>query len=141
MRSTFFWRLQNTCFCNTHSDWLHAVKNVICYHKNLDNASCQELRGREAKLNFGQRRCTWYSPCSINVICQWIYKKKACLHNTRQYILLIVPYTWLQLVDRKQLNKYWCSVPRYRSDIRNIYIKADRFPLMLTTANKERKQI
>jgi hypothetical protein len=28
------------------------------------------------------------------------------------------------------------------SDIRNIYIKADRFPLMmLTAANKERKQI
>ena len=41
---------------------------------------------------------------------------------------------------RKPLNKYWCSVPHYLSDIRNIYIKADRFPLMmLTAANKERK--
>jgi hypothetical protein len=42
----------------------------------------------------------------------------------------------------KQLNKYWCSVPHYLSDIRNIYIKADRFPLMMlsmTAANKERK--
>ena len=39
---------------------------------------------------------------------------------------------------RKPLNKYWCSVPHYLSDIRNIYIKADRFPLMmLTAANKE----
>jgi hypothetical protein len=38
-------------------------------------------------------------------------------------------------------NKYWCSVPHYLSDIRNIYIKADRFPLMmLTAANKEKKQ-
>jgi hypothetical protein len=27
---------------------------------------------------------------------------------------------------RKPLNKYWCSVPHYMSDIRNIYIKADR---------------
>ena len=43
----------------------------------------------------------------------------------------------------KPLNKYWCSVPHYLSDIRNIYIKADRFPLMmmLIAANKERKQI
>ena len=42
----------------------------------------------------------------------------------------------------KPLNKYWCSVPHYLSDIRNIYIKADRFPLMMmTTTNKERKQI
>ena len=32
---------------------------------------------------------------------------------------------------RKPLNKYWCSVPHYLSDIRNIYIKADRFPLMM----------
>jgi hypothetical protein len=33
------------------------------------------------------------------------------------------------------------GVPHYLSDIRNIYIKADRFPLMmLTAANKERKQ-
>jgi predicted NAD-dependent protein-ADP-ribosyltransferase YbiA (DUF1768 family) len=40
------------------------------------------------------------------------------------------------------LNKYWCSVPHYLSDVRNIYIKADRFPLMmLTDAIKERKQI
>jgi hypothetical protein len=43
---------------------------------------------------------------------------------------------------RKPLNKYWCSVPYYLSDIRNIYIKAERFPLMMLTAvNKERKQI
>jgi hypothetical protein len=44
----------------------------------------------------------------------------------------------------KPLNKYWCLVPHYLSDIRNIYIKADRFPLMMlsmTAANKERKQI
>ena len=41
---------------------------------------------------------------------------------------------------RKPLNKYSCSVPHYLSDIRNIYIKADRFPLMmLTAANKKRK--
>ena len=41
---------------------------------------------------------------------------------------------------RKPLNKYWCSVPHYLSDIRNIYIKADSFPLMmLTAANKENK--
>jgi hypothetical protein len=41
---------------------------------------------------------------------------------------------------KKQLNKYWCSVPHYLSDIRNIYIKSDRFPLMmLTAANKEKK--
>jgi hypothetical protein len=33
---------------------------------------------------------------------------------------------------RKLLNKYWCSVPHYLSDIRNIYIKADRFPLMMS---------
>jgi hypothetical protein len=34
------------------------------------------------------------------------------------------------------------SVPHYLSDIRNIYIKADRFPLMMRTATKkERKQI
>jgi hypothetical protein len=32
---------------------------------------------------------------------------------------------------RKPLNKYWCSVPHYLSDIRNIYIKADRFPLIM----------
>ena len=39
---------------------------------------------------------------------------------------------------RKPLNKYWCLVPHYLSDIRNIYIKADHFPLMmLTAANKE----
>jgi hypothetical protein len=36
---------------------------------------------------------------------------------------------------RKPLNKYWCSVPHYLSDIRNIYIKADRFPLMMLTAD------
>jgi hypothetical protein len=42
----------------------------------------------------------------------------------------------------KPLNKYWCSVPHYLSDIKNIYIKADRFPLMMqTAANRERKQI
>jgi hypothetical protein len=41
---------------------------------------------------------------------------------------------------KKRLSKYWCSVPHCQCDIRNIYIKADRFPLMLTTANKERKQ-
>jgi hypothetical protein len=42
---------------------------------------------------------------------------------------------------RKPLNKYWCSVPHYLSDIRNIYIKADRFPLMMLTAQikKENK--
>jgi hypothetical protein len=41
---------------------------------------------------------------------------------------------------KKSLNKYWCSVPHYLSDIRNIYIKADRFPLMMLTAtNKEKK--
>ena len=34
---------------------------------------------------------------------------------------------------RKPLNKYWCLVPHYLSDIRNIYIKADRFPLMMLT--------
>jgi hypothetical protein len=35
-----------------------------------------------------------------------------------------------------------CSVPHYLSDIRNIYIKTDRFHLMvLTAANKERKQM
>ena len=34
----------------------------------------------------------------------------------------------------KLLNKYWCSVPHYMSDIRNIYIKADSFPLMMLTA-------
>jgi hypothetical protein len=45
-------------------------------------------------------------------------------------------------MPRKPLNKYWCSVPHYLSDIRNIYIKADRFPLMmLTAANKEKKQL
>jgi hypothetical protein len=33
---------------------------------------------------------------------------------------------------RKPLNKYWCSVPHYLSDIRNIYIKADRFPSDIT---------
>jgi hypothetical protein len=45
-------------------------------------------------------------------------------------------------VPRKPLNKYWCSVPHYLSNIKNIYIKADRFPLMMpTAANKERKQI
>jgi hypothetical protein len=38
---------------------------------------------------------------------------------------------------RKPLNKYWCSVPHYLSDIRNIYIKADRFPLMMPTAIKK----
>jgi DNA-directed RNA polymerase subunit L len=44
-------------------------------------------------------------------------------------------------MPRKQLNKYWCSVPHCLSDIRNIYIKADRFPfMMLTAANKEIKQ-
>jgi hypothetical protein len=43
---------------------------------------------------------------------------------------------------RKRLIKYWYSVSQYLSDIRNIYIKADRFPLMmLTAADKERKQI
>jgi hypothetical protein len=42
---------------------------------------------------------------------------------------------------REPLNKYWCSVPHYLSDIRNIYIKADSFPLiMLTAANKERNK-
>ena len=40
--------------------------------------------------------------------------------------------------SRKPLNKYWCSVPHYLSCIRNIYIKADRFPFMMpTAANKE----
>ena len=43
---------------------------------------------------------------------------------------------------RKRLNKYWCSVPHYMSDIRNIYIKADRFPfMMLTAVNKGKKKI
>ena len=43
---------------------------------------------------------------------------------------------------RKPLNKYSCSVPHYLSDIRNIYIKADRFPLMmLTVTNKENNKI
>ena len=32
---------------------------------------------------------------------------------------------------RKPLNKYCCSVPHYLSDIRNKYIKANRFPLMM----------
>jgi hypothetical protein len=42
---------------------------------------------------------------------------------------------------RKRLNKYWCSVPHYLSDIRNI-LKAGRFSfMMMTAANKERKQI
>ena len=42
---------------------------------------------------------------------------------------------------RKLLNKYWCTVPHYLSDIRNI-LKADRFFfMMMTAANKERKQI
>jgi hypothetical protein len=36
---------------------------------------------------------------------------------------------------RKPLNKYWCSVPHYLSDIRNIYIKTDRFPLMMLSMN------
>jgi hypothetical protein len=42
---------------------------------------------------------------------------------------------------RKPLSKYWCSVTHYLSDIRNIYIKADRFPLMMLTAQikKENK--
>jgi len=41
----------------------------------------------------------------------------------------------------KRLNKYWCSVPHYLSDIRNI-LKADRFSfMMMTAANTERKQI
>jgi hypothetical protein len=42
---------------------------------------------------------------------------------------------------RKRLNKYWCSVPHYLSDIRNKYIKADRFPFMMMTAQikKENK--
>jgi hypothetical protein len=35
----------------------------------------------------------------------------------------------------------WCSVPHYLSDIRNIYINADRFPLMvLTAANKDNNE-
>ena len=38
---------------------------------------------------------------------------------------------------RKPLNKYWCSVPHYLSDIRNIYIKADRFPLMMADADTQ----
>jgi hypothetical protein len=41
---------------------------------------------------------------------------------------------------RKPLNKYWCSVPHYLSDIRNIYIKADRFPLMMLTAPQIKKE-
>ena len=40
-------------------------------------------------------------------------------------------------MPRKPLNKYWCSVPHYLSDIRNIYIKADGFPLMLTVQIKK----
>jgi hypothetical protein len=64
--------------------------------------------------------------------------------------LLVSIYTTKTPIDmncnmetpRKPLNKYWCSVPHYLSDIRNIFIKADRFPLMMmTAANKERKQI
>ena len=65
------------------------------------------------------------------------------------FTLLLSQQQMLQIISncnmetlRKPLNKYWCSVPHYRSDIRNIYIKTDRFPLMmLTVANKERKQI
>jgi hypothetical protein len=59
------------------------------------------------------------------------------------------PQIWFEIISnynmetpKKRLNKYWYSVPHYLSDIRNIYIKADRFPfMMLTAANKERKQI
>jgi hypothetical protein len=39
---------------------------------------------------------------------------------------------------RKPLNKYWCSVSHYLSHIRNIYIKVDRFPLMMLTAANSR---
>jgi hypothetical protein len=39
----------------------------------------------------------------------------------------------------KPLNKYWCSVPHYLSDIRNIYIKADRFHLMMLTVAKKKE--
>jgi hypothetical protein len=42
---------------------------------------------------------------------------------------------------RKPLNKYWCSVPHYLSDIINIYIKADRFPLMMLTAERKRRNV
>jgi len=43
---------------------------------------------------------------------------------------------------RKPLNKCWCSVPHYLSDIKNIYIKADRFPLMMLTGTyKVRNEI
>jgi hypothetical protein len=39
---------------------------------------------------------------------------------------------------RKPLNKYWCAVPHYLSDLRNIYIKADRFALMMLTATNKK---
>jgi hypothetical protein len=41
---------------------------------------------------------------------------------------------------RKRLNKYWWSVPHCLSDIRNIYIKADRFPFMMLTAANKKKE-
>jgi hypothetical protein len=54
---------------------------------------------------------------------------------------VIYRFTHAQSDFNYMILKYWCSVPHCQCDIRNIYIKADRFPLMLTTANKERKQI
>jgi hypothetical protein len=46
-------------------------------------------------------------------------------------------------MPRKRLNKYWCSVPHYLSDIRNIYIHKGRLFSFddADSANEERKQI
>ena len=49
----------------------------------------------------------------------------------RQYIIVVDAVDYISNCNmetpRKPLNKYWCSVPHYLSDIRNIYIKADVF--------------
>jgi hypothetical protein len=62
--------------------------------------------------------------------------------DIKQILINLADKNVVNFEGLEPLNKYWCSVPHYLSDIRNIYIKADRFPLMMLTAtNKERKQI
>jgi hypothetical protein len=56
----------------------------------------------------------------------------------RQHIIVVdaVDCNCNMETPKKRLSKYWCSIPHYLFDIRNIYIMADRFPLMmLTSAN------
>jgi hypothetical protein len=75
--------------------------------------------------------------------CQHHQKNTICLYVYISDIRQIVGYRTPVFIQRFPWRLHiTITYPHYLSDIRNIYIKADRILLMmLTAANKERKQI